>query len=301
MFRLALLALLIAATAHAAQPLPPQLNALQSELTRARAQLNALDAKVNTAQSSHKQAIAALNHHTVTILRLRQWPQPLLVAQGLATFTDKPLATSLPGILHASQTATATRLASARRNLDDYLTLRQEAQDQWQTLDLLARQLAAQQNRLSRQQKRALAAAALEADQLATLLESRLSQPEPTRKTVPSQTSAARAPNLHPVAGPAVAAPTGQGVHFMAPPNAPVVATLPGKVMYSGPFRTMGGLVITQSGNNLYAVYAGLGTLEVGVGQDIAPGTRLGAMPADATAGLYYEVRRNGRPIALQP
>ena len=303
MRRLALLALLPASALAA--PLPPNLAALEADLSHAQTQLKALDAKVDAAQSRHADTIAALNRNTVTLLRLRQWPEALLVAQSLADTAERPMTAAVPGLLRASARATATHLAANRRQLDDYLTLREQARQQWQTLDALASQLAAQQRHLTAQQQRALNAASLQADQLAELLESRLSQPEVSRQAPRAAAPTSARPTLTPVAGPAVPAPTGQGLHYITQPHAPVVATLPGKVMYSGPFRTMGGLVITENDKGLYAVYAGLGTLEVAVGQTLSPGARLGTMP-DATQGiptpnLYYEVRRNGRPIALQP
>jgi septal ring factor EnvC (AmiA/AmiB activator) len=291
-----------------AQPLPPALSALQSRLDRAHVQLDSLDAKLDGAESAQQQSIAALHHRTVMMLRLAQWPQPLLTAQSLASFSSQPLAANLPGIMRASAHATAARLEASRRQLDDYLRLRETAQGQWQTLDTLAKRMAAQQKRLSRQQEDALSDAALQADQLATLLESRMdvNQPAPLKpvaepkvadEPLPPPPRAGKAP-VHPVPGRPVPAGDKGGVRFATGPGQAVLATLPGKVMYSGPFRNMGGLVITQSGG-IYAVYAGLGTLEVNVGQSLAPGARLGAMPA-GQGSLYYEVRKGGRAIAIQ-
>lgn len=285
MLRLFALLSLCAATAVAA-PLPRDVATLQSRAEAATTRLATLNAQLKEQRTAHAQTVTALNHTTLTLLKLAQWPTPLLYTRTLT----HP-APSVPTLLRLGQQALQQRQSRLANQLQGYLKHRAEAAAALADLQALTASLAAARGRLSRQQQQALAAARLKADVLEALL---TTQPS----TNPTPASRPTATRLQPVAGQAL--PTGdEGTTYLATAAAPVHAVMAGEVAYSGPFRHLGGLVITQNTSGLYTVYMGLGTLAVSTGDAITVGTPLGSMPATpARPKLYFEVRKNGRPLA---
>ncbi|HQT45878.1 MAG: hypothetical protein B7X08_02295 [Acidocella sp. 20-63-7] len=99
------------------------------------------------------------------------------------------------------------------------------------------------------------------------------------------------------LAGPA------QGVTYSAVPGARVTTPCAGKVIFSGPFRSYGLVVIADCGGGTSVVLAGLNQLDVVTGQQLAHGQPVGSMLGDDKASrahhpfLYVELRQNGSPI----
>ncbi|MBC7802114.1 MAG: peptidoglycan DD-metalloendopeptidase family protein, partial [Gemmatimonadaceae bacterium] len=97
------------------------------------------------------------------------------------------------------------------------------------------------------------------------------------------------------------------GVSYRAPPLARVVAPCGGRVVFAGPFRSFGVLLIVDCGGGLHFVLAGLDRLDVGVGTAVAAGEPVGVMPGwDPQSGvqrpaLYVELRRDGQPVNPAP
>lgn len=116
-------------------------------------------------------------------------------------------------------------------------------------------------------------------------------------------------------------ATTRRGITLHATPGAPVLAPFSGEVVFSGPFRGYGLLLIIQHGEGYHTLLAGLGRLDVGVGQSVLAGEPVGVMkgsnasgkrtasdrttgegdPAEADVNLYVEIRRNGDPVNPVP
>lgn len=281
---LLVLALLLTPAAMAATPWPKQLQELQTKVDAATADLATLNQRIKQQREVQAGSIAAMGRATRTLLRLGQWPTPLLNSHNLLS----PGPNAAP-LLRLTQRYTLQQTQHYSHQLAGYLRLRAEAGQQLQTLQALTASLATGKTRLSRQQQQALAEARLSATQLEALLQDRPGTPSPT--PVPSS-------KLQPVAGQAM--PGGDGTNYLATPGAPVVAVVAGKVVYSGPFRNLGGLVISQGPHNVYAVYAGLGSLAVTLDDPLSPGTPLGAMPATpARPRLYFELRRDGHSLAF--
>lgn len=286
MYRLMLLTILLVPAAMAAVPWPQQVATLHNQINAANASMHQLNQRIATHRRQQAEAIGGLNHSTITMLRLAQWPQALVVGQGV--FANQP---DILPLLRLSLHQARQRNHTYSRQLTDYLRVRAEAEYQLAALQTLGRQLEQHTRRLSRQQQQALANAQLSAARLSTLLE-----------TPPDGSNATATPSsqLQPVAGQALPAGEG-GTHYLATAGARVVATMAGTVVYSGPFRHMGGLVIIENPHGLHAVYAGLGTLAVNVGDTVTAGAPLGAMPATSDRPrLYFEVRRNGRAVAVR-
>ncbi len=103
------------------------------------------------------------------------------------------------------------------------------------------------------------------------------------------------------IAGPAT------GISFGAPPAARVSAPCGGRVVFAGPFRSFGQLIIVDCGNSYHFVLSGLDRLDVPVGRPVQAGEPVGVMAAwdPHTPGtrpvLYVELREHGQPINPAP
>jgi len=122
------------------------------------------------------------------------------------------------------------------------------------------------------------------------------------RLTAPVAGSIVRAFGTATDAGPA------SGVSYQAPPNARVVSPCGGRVVFAGPFRSFGLLMIVDCGGGYHFVLSGLDRLDGQVGQTVQPGEPVGVMPAwdpQNAAGsrptLYMELRKDGIPVNPAP
>jgi septal ring factor EnvC (AmiA/AmiB activator) len=95
------------------------------------------------------------------------------------------------------------------------------------------------------------------------------------------------------------------GIAIAAAPGARVLAPWDGKVVYAGPFRSLGLLLILACGDGYHVVLAGLDRLDVAVGSTVRLGDPVGTMAAQDARGrnpaLGLELRRAGRPIDPEP
>jgi septal ring factor EnvC (AmiA/AmiB activator) len=118
--------------------------------------------------------------------------------------------------------------------------------------------------------------------------------------TAPVAGSVVRAFGAETEAGPA------SGVSYQAPPNARVVSPCGGRIVFAGPFRSFGLLMIVDCGLGYHFVISGLERLDGQVGQTVQPGEPVGVMPGwdpQSAAGtrptLYLELRKDG--VAVNP
>ncbi|MBL8837271.1 MAG: peptidoglycan DD-metalloendopeptidase family protein [Alphaproteobacteria bacterium] len=90
-----------------------------------------------------------------------------------------------------------------------------------------------------------------------------------------------------------------RGIAFETAEQAQVVAPFAGQVMFAGPFRSYGLVLIIDHGEGYHSVLLGLARIDATVGQGVAAGEPVGV--ADATGngrpGIYLELRRAGQPI----
>ena len=95
---------------------------------------------------------------------------------------------------------------------------------------------------------------------------------------------------------------TSRGLTVTSRPGAQVVAPSAGSVMFAGPFRGYGLILIVEHPNGYHSLIAGLGRIDTKVGQRVLAGEPLGVMgtPPDGNPDLYFELRRNGQPINPQ-
>jgi murein hydrolase activator len=92
-----------------------------------------------------------------------------------------------------------------------------------------------------------------------------------------------------------------------------VTAPSDGDVLYAGPFRSYGQLLILNAGDGYHVVLAGMGRISVAPGQAVLAGEPVGAMgesgAASASASgngktapeLYIEFRKDGKPVDPAP
>ncbi|MDQ0248728.1 septal ring factor EnvC (AmiA/AmiB activator) [Sphingomonas kyeonggiensis] len=114
-------------------------------------------------------------------------------------------------------------------------------------------------------------------------------------------------PYLLPVAGTVVTgmgelSPTGvraRGVTLACAANSDAVAPTGGRILFAGPFRDYGGVVIIDHGNGWTSSITGLGAIAVRVGQQVSQGTRIGRAPETEAPRITVELRRRGEPMDL--
>lgn len=104
-----------------------------------------------------------------------------------------------------------------------------------------------------------------------------------------------------------------KGLALAAPPSAPVTAPCDGWIVYAGPFRSYGQLLIINAGGGYHVVLAGMERINVGLGQFVLTGepvavmgsgeTRIASTAASGPAQptLYVEFRRDGVSIDPTP
>jgi len=94
-----------------------------------------------------------------------------------------------------------------------------------------------------------------------------------------------------------------QGITISAPLGSPVVAPSSGKVVFAGPFKGYGQIVILAHKGGYHSFLAGFGRIDAETGQDVAAGEPMGVMPEKSGAApssrpeLYFEWRKNGDPV----
>ncbi|HEX9836805.1 MAG TPA: peptidoglycan DD-metalloendopeptidase family protein [Alphaproteobacteria bacterium] len=94
-----------------------------------------------------------------------------------------------------------------------------------------------------------------------------------------------------------------RGITIRTRPGAQVIAPHDGEVVFAGPFRGFGHLLIIQNGEEYHALLGGLARIDAEIGQPVLAGEPVGVMdssPAGEPA-LYFELRRKGQPINPLP
>ena len=93
-----------------------------------------------------------------------------------------------------------------------------------------------------------------------------------------------------------------QGMTLATASAAPVTPVAPGRVIFAGPFRSYGQVVIVDHGGGFFSVYGGLGEILKGKGADAASGepiARAGDTKDGSGGRVYLEIRRGTE--ALDP
>ncbi len=100
-----------------------------------------------------------------------------------------------------------------------------------------------------------------------------------------------------------------KGVHIETRPGAQVVSPCDGSVLYAGPFRSYGQLLIIDPGGGYHVVIAGMDRIQVSQSQAVLAGEPVATMGAEPRSGektlarpiLYVEFRRDQQLIDPAP
>ncbi len=145
--------------------------------------------------------------------------------------------------------------------------------------------------------------------------------PEENRLAVPQPFETLRGRLLLPVGGrlarrfgePDEAGGTLYGDIVATQSAAIVTAPADGSVLYAGPFRSYGQLLILNAGDGYHVVLAGMGGISVALGQAVLAGEPVGTMGETGLASavsvgrgsgmpeLYVEFRKDGKPVDPAP
>lgn len=90
---------------------------------------------------------------------------------------------------------------------------------------------------------------------------------------------------------------TAKGITLRTRNDAQVIAPFDGSVIFAGPFRGYGNLIIIEHGDGYLSLLAGLKSFDVDVGQMLLAGEPIGQMPEDGDAKLYVEIRKDNQPV----
>ena len=92
-----------------------------------------------------------------------------------------------------------------------------------------------------------------------------------------------------------------KGLVFNAGAGARVVAPYDGQIVYAGPFRGFGRILIIEHSGGYHTMLSGLGRIDCAVGQWVVASEPLAMMGEQGGAGLYVELRRDGQPVNPVP
>ncbi|HEX3860931.1 MAG TPA: peptidoglycan DD-metalloendopeptidase family protein [Stellaceae bacterium] len=217
---------------------------------------------------------------------------------NLATLTARRLALTRKAL--PEDTAGATRLAKLARDADDLSDLikRADAASDRRDKDILAR--------------------AREKPKKGGKAEATSESADPTRPNALRAFDPPQSSLVIPIAGSVSVAfgaassdggAASQGLRLTAGlAGAEVVAPFGGRIVYAGPFRNLGvGLtLIIRHAGGYHSVLSGLGRIDSKVDQWLRAGEPIGALPDTANqttsgSGLYFELRRDDRPVDPQP
>jgi murein DD-endopeptidase MepM/ murein hydrolase activator NlpD len=303
---LLLLALLLAGAAAWAQPAAPALAALQQQATQAEAVLRDLQSNLERQTQRQRTAVQHVQLAVQGALAQQALPEGLRLWQqvlepGAALHGAPP--EFLPVLTRqalASQQASAPMMAALGRTygrLNAQMTEVRALQAAFaDTRDRLNALELAQLARMGRDVSAALAEVSqaptvgLRPEELADSIGGMAPTPTPA-----SQPMAAKAgPRSLPASG--RVRTQGLGVRIMATSGSRVRAGTAGEVLYAGPFKQLGGLVIVATPEGDDVVLANLATLQVLPGDVVTPEQVLGTV---GESGVYWEIRRKG--LAIKP
>jgi septal ring factor EnvC (AmiA/AmiB activator) len=180
-----------------------------------------------------------------------------------------------------------------------------EAQNRAARLGREARDLKDLLARLTEQSQRQKRAAAPQKSGLNK--RERIAQPRITALTVPSVVASSGMPVsgrlIQRFGEPEKTGKNARGISIQARSGGTVVAPRDGQVVFAGPFRGLGNLLIIEYQAKYHLLLAGLARIDTEVGENVLAGEPVGTMKASQNAGsaLYVELRRNGQPINPLP
>lgn len=91
------------------------------------------------------------------------------------------------------------------------------------------------------------------------------------------------------------------GLWYQGTGRGETVAPADSEVVYAGPYQKLGQVLILELAGGYHLALAGLGRIDVHVGDLVLAGEPVGSLPEGKSAPLYMELRRNGKVVDLAP
>lgn len=92
-----------------------------------------------------------------------------------------------------------------------------------------------------------------------------------------------------------------KGITLETRHRAQVITPYDGVVLFAGPFRGYGQLLIIEYGDGYHILLAGMDRIDAAVGQSLLAGEPVGVMTDASSPELYVELRHDGQPINPLP
>ena len=92
-----------------------------------------------------------------------------------------------------------------------------------------------------------------------------------------------------------------KGITFSTRKGAQVISPYDGIVLFAGPFKGYGNLLIIEHAEGYHTLLSGMAKMEVLEGQILLAGEPVGIMDTGGSPSLYMEMRKNGSPINPLP
>jgi septal ring factor EnvC (AmiA/AmiB activator) len=296
------------------------LQSKQEEESRLRDRLDELATDVDAKSKALADSRQKLAELTRALIELgRRPPETLLLQTGLTSdFIHRSI------LIRAILPRMKEQAEGIARDLSDLHDTEDQLNDQKKLVTAAADNLAKQQHDLdqlikARQgllqrteaQKAAIAAQLVSLSGEAQNLRQLLDEVSPKRSRKSAPPAAGTASLKWPVSGKVLRrfgerdtdGVASQGLTLAALSGAPVVAPRAGKVVFAGPFRGYGQIVILQHEGGYHSFLAGFGRIDADMGQEVDAGEPLGVMPVEPgkKPELYFEWRRNSDPADPSP
>jgi len=88
-----------------------------------------------------------------------------------------------------------------------------------------------------------------------------------------------------------------KGITIATRQGAQVISPFDGTVIFAGPFRGYGNMIIVEHGEGYLSLMSGLGNIDIELGQMLLAGEPVGKMANQPDTELYVEIRKNNQPI----
>ncbi len=88
-----------------------------------------------------------------------------------------------------------------------------------------------------------------------------------------------------------------KGITIATRAGAQVVSPFDGNVVFAGPFRGYGNMIIIDHGGEYLTLHAGMGVIDVDLGQMLLAGEPIGKTANSPESELYVEIRKNNQPL----
>jgi len=305
----------------------------ETRLTVLEEKIAVLEAQEQEASAELARKMAQMADSMAALQRLARRPPAALIASpapaaetvktSLALGAVVPALESQAADLSAEIETVANLRAEIRMERETRQTRLANLSENRQKIDRLMKEKAATERKLTdraREEAERLEALAEEAKSLRALIE-KLEEREKRRARVPDIESgqpftAARGRLPLPARGKFVQlfgervseTPLNRGIVVETRDHAQVVAPYDGRIVFAGPFRDYGLLLIIAHGEGYHSLLAGMARIDGTVGQSVLAGEPVGEMGTTEESGspeggphLYVELRHDGEPIDPMP